>query len=170
MENKILFSEQQKFKQWWLWVILLGINSIFIFGIFKQVILGEQFGDKPMSNTGLFIGFGGMLLLTILFLTFKLETIIKEDGIYFRFFPIHIAFRKYTWDKLVKVYVRKYNAITEYGGWGLRLGIFGKGNALNVSGNKGLQLEILNKSNLLIGTNKPEELTEILTKIGQLKP
>ena len=170
MESKILFSEEQKFKQWWLWVILLGINSIFIFGIYQQIICGKPFGDKPTSNTGLLIVSGGMLLLTILFLNFKLQTIIKEDGIYVRFFPIHQAYRKYTWDKLIKIYVRKYNAITEYGGWGIRLGIFGKGNALNVSGNNGLQLEIFKKTNLLIGTNKPEELEAVLNKLGQLKP
>ena len=34
----ILFSETQKFKQWWIWLLLLSINSIFIFGIYVQVI------------------------------------------------------------------------------------------------------------------------------------
>lgn len=59
--------------------------------------------------------------------SFKLQTVIKTDGIYVRFFPIHIAFRKYSWDKLSKVYVRTYSPLAEYGGWGLRLGLFGKG-------------------------------------------
>ena len=169
MEDKILFSEQQKFKQWWLWLILLGLNGIFIFGIYKQLILKEPFGDKPMSDIGLFIGLSGMLLLTLLFWNFKLQTIIKHDGIYVRFFPIHIAYRKYTWDKLIKTYVREYNPITEYGGWGLRYGLFGKGKALNVSGNVGLQLVTVHNYRLLIGTNKPEAMKEILNKIGQYK-
>jgi hypothetical protein len=59
--------------------------------------------------------------------------------------------------------------LTEYGGWGLRLGILGKGTAFNVSGDKGLQLEFIDNKKLLIGTKKPEELTETLNKIGQLK-
>ncbi|MDQ1088364.1 hypothetical protein [Siphonobacter sp. SORGH_AS_1065] len=59
--------------------------------------------------------------------------------------------------------------MTEYGGWGLRLGLFGKGIAFNVSGNKGLQLEFIDHKKLLIGTNKPEELTKVLSEIGQLK-
>ena len=170
MEDKILFSEQQKFKQWWLWLILLVIDGTFILGIYKQVILKEQFGDKPMSDTGLFIGLGGVLLLTLLFWKFKLQTMIKNDGIYVRFFPIHIAYRKYTWDKLVKIYVRKYSPITEYGGWGLRYGLFGQGKALNVSGNVGLQLITVHNFKILIGTHKPEEIKEILNKIGQYKP
>jgi hypothetical protein len=59
--------------------------------------------------------------------------------------------------------------LTEYGGWGLRLGLFGKGTAFNVSGDIGLQLEFTDDRKLLIGTNKPDELIETLNKIGQLK-
>ena len=169
MEDKILFSEKQKFKQWWLWVILLSLNFIFILGIYKQIILHEQFGDNPIGNNGLLIGLVLVLSLTILFRIFKLQTIIKNDGIYVRFFPFHIVYKKYTWDKLIKIYVREYNPITEYGGWGLRYSIFGKGNALNISGNKGLQLVISNKSDLLIGTNKPEEIKKILLKILMMR-
>lgn len=169
MENDILFTEQQRFKQWWLWLILIGINSIFIFGIFKQVIGGQQFGDKPMSNNGLFMGFGIVFLLTLLFYFFKLETIIKTDGIYVRFFPIHIDYKKYEWNTINKSFVREYNAIGEFGGWGIRYGIFGSGNALNVSGNKGLQLVFTNDKKLLIGTNKPQELCDALFKINQHK-
>ena len=143
--------------------------SLFIVGFYKQIIQKETFGDFPMSDNKVIIGLVGMVLLFILFWIFKLQTIIKNDGIYVRFFPVHIAYRKYTWDKLIKVYVRQYNPITEYGGWGLRYGIFGKGNALNVSGNKGLQLQMLDKSALLIGTQKPEEIKKILMDINQYK-
>ena len=169
MDNEILFTERQRFKQLWLWLILLGINGLFLFGVFKQVINGQQFGDKPMSNTGLLIATGLTLLLTILFINFRLDTIIKKDGIYVRFFPLHLKFKHYSWDSLTKSFVRQYSAITEYGGWGLRLGLFGKGKAYNVSGDKGLQLEFANNKKLLIGTNKPDQLTETLNKIGQLK-
>lgn len=58
----------------------------------------------------------------------------------------------------------------EYGGWGLRLGGFGKGQAYNISGDKRLQLEFTTGQRLLIGTNKPEELSTVLISIGQLKP
>jgi hypothetical protein len=169
MDNEILFTESQRFKQWWLWTILLGINGLFLFGVYKQVIDGQQFGDKPMSNIGLLTTTGMTLLLTFLFINFRLDTIIKKDGIYVRFFPFHMTFKHYNWDNLTKSFVRQYSAISEYGGWGLRFGLFGKGAAYNVSGNKGLQLEFNSNKKLLIGTNKPDELTETLNKIGQLK-
>ena len=169
MASEILFTERQRFKQWWLWLILLGINVLFLFGVFKQVIGGQQFGDKPMSNVGLLVTTGLTILLTLLFVNFRLDTNIKKDGIYVRFFPFHLKFKHYTWDNLTKSFVRQYSPLTEYGGWGLRLGLFGKGTAFNVSGDKGLQLEFTNNKKLLIGTNKPDELTETLNKIGQLK-
>jgi hypothetical protein len=170
MNQEILFSEKQKFKQWWLLAILLSINALFMFGVCKQVILGQQFGDKPMSDVGLLTITGLFLLATILIFTSRLDTIIKSDGIYVRFFPFHLTFKHYKWNSLTKSFVREYSPITEYGGWGLRLGLFGKGTAFNVSGNEGLQLEFNGHKKLLIGTNKPEELTETLDKIGQLKP
>ncbi len=169
MDNEILFTERQKFNQWWLWLILLGVNGLFLYGVFKQVIGGQQFGSKPMSDTGLIIATGLTILISLMFINFRLDTQIKKDGIYVRFFPFHIKFKHYSWDSLTKSYVRQYSAITEYGGWGLRLGLFGKGTAYNVSGDKGLQLEFKTNKKLLIGTNKADEITETLNKIGQIK-
>ena len=78
MGHEILFTERQKFKQWWIWIILLGINGLFIFGVFRQVIDGQQFRNKPMSNTKLSITIGLMFLFTLVFMTFRLDTIIRN--------------------------------------------------------------------------------------------
>ena len=169
MNNEILFKESQRFKQWWLWLILLGFNILFLFGVFKQVIEEQWFGDNPMSNEGLITATVLTIIITILFVNYRLDTKIKTDGIYVRFFPFHIKFKHYTWDKLTKSFVRQYSPLMEYGGWGLRLGLFGNGKAFNVSGDKGLQLEFTDTKKLLIGTNRPEELSETLNNIGQLK-
>ena len=137
MNNEILFSETQRFKQWWLWLILLAVNGLFLFGLFVQVIVGRPFGDKPMNNTGLFISTGVCILLTVLFLNFRLNTQIKADGIYVRFFPIQFRYRHYTWDKISKIYLRHYSPIYEYGGWGMRLGFLEKEKPTTFPGPKG---------------------------------
>ncbi len=168
MRNEILFSERQKFRQWWLWAIFLSIDGLFLFGVCLQVIGGQPFGDKPMSNTGLLATAALMLLLTFLFSRCRLDTTIKKDGIYVRFFPFHLKWRHYGWNTLNKAYIREYSPLAEYGGWGIRLGLFGKGRAFNVSGNTGLQLEFTNGRKLLLGTNKPGELAEALRNIQQL--
>jgi len=168
MNDEILFSERQQFRQWWIWLRLLGINGFFLFGVFQQVFGGRQFSDRPISNAGLLFSLGLSLLLTALFFNLRLETQIKKEGIYFRFFPFHLSFKEYPWDKISKLFVRQYNSIGEYGGWGLRLGLFGKGKAYNVSGNKGLQIVFTDNKKLLIGTKKPDELSDTLKKLSKL--
>lgn len=165
METKVPFSEVQRFKQPWLWLLILAINGFFIFAFVKQQILGQPFGDKPMSNLSLSITIAVLALLTILFLSSRLETRITKEGVYVRFYPIHISFKFFPWNQIKKADVRKYSPLSEYGGWGIR-GL-SKNKAFNTSGNKGLQLEFHDGKRLLIGTNKPEEVT---TALQQLRP
>ena len=164
MENNALFSEKQRFKQIWLWLLVLALNGFFIFALIKQVVFGQTFGAKPMSNTGLFIAVGITLLVAILFFSLRLETNIRKDGVYVRFFPIQRKFKYLPWNTIARSFVRQYNPLGEYGGWGMR-GL-GKNKALNISGNKGLQLVLEDGSKLLIGTSKPEELTTTLQQLG----
>ena len=70
MNNEILFTERQRFKQWWLWLILLGVNGLFLYGTIQQLCLGKEFGDKPMSNLGLLLVSGVPILLTVFFYSF----------------------------------------------------------------------------------------------------
>lgn len=165
--EKILFSETQKFNQWWLWVVLIGFCAFFLLGTYKQLFLGITFGDNPMSNNGLVITNVFFAVFVLIFLMLKLETQIQANGIYVRFFPFHFTFKFYAFDVLEKVYVRKYSPLWEYGGWGLRYGMFGKGKAFNVSGDQGLQLEFKDGSRLLIGTQKPTEIADVLSLLGK---
>lgn len=169
MNPEVVFSETQRFKQWWLWMILIGLDGLILFGIYQQMILGKPFGDNPGSDGELIMIAGLMALITVAFYSVKLETEIKKDGIYVRFFPFHFSFRFYPWENISKSFVRQYNPILEYGGWGVRFGFAGKGKAFNVSGNKGLQLEFNDHKKLLIGTDKPEELENTLMGIRHLK-
>jgi hypothetical protein len=169
MPKEILFIEKQRFTQWWIWLILLTINGALIYGVIKQVLGGQAFGDKPAGDTELLLITGTLVIMTLLFLGMRLETKIDKAGIYVRFFPFHLKFKHYSWDSLKRCHVRQYAPLMEYGGWGLRLGLFGKGTAYNVSGNTGLQLEFTDNKKLLIGTKKPEEMTQTLLELGQLK-
>jgi len=163
MTDEILFRENQKFNQWWIWIILLGVNGLICYGIIQQVFLGKPFGDRPASNSGLLLVFGLILLTVLLFFSLKLETVITKDGVYVKFFPFYLKFKHYSWDQIQRLYVRKYSPIMEYGGWGIRG--FGRNRALNVSGNMGLQLELKEGRRLLIGTKKAEELSDAILNI-----
>lgn len=156
---KTEFKEEQKFTQWWLWLILIGIALIPVYGIYKQIFQGEVFGDKPMSNLGLIAFVIFMLLFLLLFLLFKLTTEINTKEIKIQFFPL--VNKVVEWKDVKSAQVLNYGFV---GGWGIRL--FTKyGTVYNIKGNKGLALELKNGKKLLVGTQKMEELYEIVKNV-----
>lgn len=159
------FSEVQKFRQWWLWCILVGV---------VLVPTGMTVFNKNKPATGnlvydVLIGATVPILVIILFIIMQLRTQITEQGVFYRFFPIHFQVLVITWEEVEKAYVRKYSPILDYGGWGIRLGLGGKGKAYNVSGNMGLQLILKSGKKILIGTQQPNELTELLDQLVKAK-
>ncbi len=162
MENKVLFKETQRFRQWWIWLILLLINVSSIWFLIEKYVYKKQFPDTAYhsySGAGIF----GLILIliTILFLSAKLTTKISADGIEARFSPFHFHTKKYLWDDIISAKVRQYSPLKEYGGWGIRFGSDGK--AYNVLGNKGIQVVFKDGSKLLIGTQKPDEAAQALS-------
>lgn len=167
MKDYQRFSETQKFRQWWLWFIFAGIKGVMGFFIVTQVLIGRPFGSNVVDNAMLLIGFLFMLILSLLFFIMKLETRITDTGIAVRFYPIQLKFRNYKWEDIDQMYIREYSPIAEYGGWGIRYSFVGKGRAFNVSGRMGLQLVFKDGRKLLIGTNKPEDLMQVLSVMGR---
>lgn len=170
MNTETLFSEKQRFTQIWVWLLLLSINAFFFGELIKNEIFpSAPFGISKVYQFGVefYIGAFAIISSTIFILSIKLETLIKADGIYVRFFPIHQSFKFYAWEDLDKCFIREYRPLFDYGGWGYRGS--SKNRVLNVSGNKGIQLIMKDGTKLLIGTKKPDKVTETLKQFGQLK-
>jgi|AntRauTorckE6833_2_1112554.scaffolds.fasta_scaffold00195_26 hypothetical protein len=168
--SKVLFSEKQSIKPNWVWMIFLVLFVIFIYTIVMQEFFNKPVGNEPVSDTVMWLNGGLLVLLFLLIRNMVLQLELRDDGIYYKYRPIHNKWRQVPYSKIKSAYIRKYNAITEYGGYGIRLGLAGKGRALNVRGNMGLQLEFNDKkSKLLIGTQKPEKLKEALKQKIELK-
>ncbi len=158
-KNNITFYEEQQFRQAWVWIILILPTVILWYIAIQELVFGNPVGNSNASKEMIFIfwlGFG--VLLPLFFYKLKLITQVRQDGLYIRFAPVHFSFKKIQLDNLKRHYVRTYDPIGEYGGWGIRCGLFGHGKAYNVSGDRGVQLEFTNRKNLLIGSQKPEQL------------
>jgi hypothetical protein len=156
-----IFLEEQRFAQLWLHIVL--IVSFMIPLIMITIELLQVNGKNNEAQVSLFVLVGAFIFIYGIILSMKLTFRIDENGIYYRFIPFHFSDRFLPWNEISKAYVRKYNAIYEYGGWGLRMGFFRKrGSAINVSGNMGLQLELKNGKKLLIGTQKEAEVERVL--------
>ena len=154
-----MYTEKQRFRQIWLWVILIGILSLATFQWVQVSIETNQLINER------FVPFLVLLLVSNLIYAIELKTQINERGVQVQFFPIHFKPRFYAWDSILKAEVRNYSPLAEYGGWGYRIGLFGAGKALNIQGNWGLQLVFKNGQKLLIGTQNLEKITEIMNQI-----
>ncbi len=159
---KLLFTEKQKFTQWWLWLLLLGIGMIPIIGIYKQLILGEQFGSKPFSDIGLMVFSVFIYLLIALFYFLQLKTRITSEEISFTFFPL--ASKKVKWEDVSEAEIVNYGFV---GGWGIRLWT-SYGTVYNTKGKMGLAIKLKNGSKFLIGTQKETELKNVIKEITSL--
>lgn len=156
-----IFKEEQRFTQ--LWLILLIAVSILV----PLAIIIATYIKKPNSfSTIEFIAIISLLVFSSSFIfLFKLSTRIDEKGIHYKFFPFQWKFRTQEWNHISKAYVRQYDALSEYGGWGLKGGKLWKkekGKAINVSGDIGIQLELKNGKKLLIGTQKKQDAISVL--------
>ena len=156
-----VFAEEQKFKRW----IILSILTVpLIIGISLLFIKEENIPEFNSEDFwGLTITFLIVGIVLLMILSIRLQTKINEQGVYYQFFPIHLTQKFIPWQDISECYLLKYNSLTQYGGYGYRIGLFkNKGTALNVGGEYGIQLVLKNGKKLLIGTQNKNDAERIL--------
>ncbi|MEQ8909899.1 MAG: hypothetical protein RIC95_11940 [Vicingaceae bacterium] len=155
--SKKVFTEEQRFTQWWLWVLLIaslaGMTAAFISDY-------EPTTEYLLSMTS---GYGILLLVILLLANLKLKSRIDENGIQLNFWPF-IRNKHIEWQALEKAEVVKYSPLQDYGGWGYRFTFGSKGKAVNVKGNMGIKLYFKSGKPFLIGTQKAEEARAVLSQ------
>ena len=169
--EKILFSEEQRFTQKWIWILIIVATLISvgptIYGIFSQEISGKPWGNNPTETSVLMVILfietvimGGIIVL-LLKMRLKLE--IRLDGLWFSYPPLLRKIQHIRKDEIVRFEVRKYNPVFEYGGWGMKGST--KNKAYNVSGNSGLQLYLKNGKRILFGTKQSHSIEYAMKKM-----
>ncbi|MEJ8802833.1 DUF6141 family protein [Pontibacter sp. H249] len=167
-DQVILFKEQQRFRQFWLWAIILGAAALFWAGFIYQVALGGQFGNRPVSDVQLAVLFALMgVCMPWFFYYVKLTTEVKPGEMRLQLRPFHVR------PVVIHLHVVRhyekvlYNPVRDYGGWGIRWGF--KGKAYNMSGNEGVKLYFYNHEPLLIGSQDADKLFEAIKLAKELK-
>lgn len=145
----------------------MGLSIVITVFALTKASAGENSQESWEIILGFVVGIGVPIAITALFLLLKLETEVKSDGIYVRYFPFHIRFKRFGPEDLSECYARRYKPIWEYGGWGIRYSLR-NGKAYNTSGNQGVQLVFKNGKRLLIGSQKPEQLEAAIRAICEI--
>ena len=149
----ILFQEEQRFTQGWLWLILLILLLIPVLLWYERLFI-----DVGANIIGLIVFSAFIFGLVLLFYSIRLKTRIDEKEIRMNFFPL--IQKRVRWKEVKSAEVINYGFV---GGWGIRLWTR-HGTVYNIKGNKGLAVELLNGNKFVIGTQKEKELRKFIAK------
>lgn len=146
----ISFSETQKVSPWFAIAILFSGNGLSIFMLMREIVSPGK--DASVAIPGLSFLVLFILVLTILLMRAKLETVITNEGVFVRYFPFQRSYVFMSVSIIEKLYVRNFDAFSEYGG----IGIKGRRRniAYTVNNDYGIQIELKDGSRLLIGTER----------------
>lgn len=146
---KPLFTEKQRFNQWWLW-LLLAVSSVVPIVIWYKEYTNNATSSSNLST--LFI----LFLVSILFVVMQMKTVVSQENIQLTYSPF--VWKTINLSDIETIKVINYGFV---GGWGIRFWT-SYGTVYNVRGNKGLHIRLKNGKQLVIGTQKPQELEKVV--------
>jgi hypothetical protein len=156
------FYEKQKFKSPYTLGFLILLELFFIYMLTVQELSGRFWGMKPLDTELLLaIIFLVPTPLLIIFLITGFETIVNEDGIFFRWLPYNKTYNIYDWSGIREVSIIE---ITKIGIGKKRSKKYGESHCL---GSKfGLSIQTKSGKRKVIGTGRPEEMNRILIRVA----
>ena len=166
-KNKVIYREVQRPRSIWWWLLVLAIAILMWYGFIQQIIFGIPFGDKPAPDVAmviLWLIFGITFPITMLGMV-KLIIEVREDGLYIRFMPFHIEYRKFLYKDIKQYEPIIYSPLKRFGGLGIRMNLQGE-TAYNLNGKQALELKLRNQT-VVIGTQKPDEIKKAMDSINK---
>ncbi len=179
LTHEMIFQERQQFRPWWMWFSLLPCLPL-LYAALGDIMFYWHGASDPSAHAS-----GALYVLPIwvaasYFFLFRifLDTRIDNQGVSVKYTPFSSDFILFAWHEIDKAYVRKFNPIGEYGGWGFQKqwprfsGSVVWGKKCNISytvwGNKGLQLVLTDGSRVLIGICDVAGVERTLQSLGRL--
>lgn len=142
MSKKIYFKEIQTFNKVLSGAILILLTSVWIFALVWQIYFENPIGPYPVNNLGLIII--GIILLSplVLMMFLRMETQIRQEGIFYKLKPI-----EFSWHKILKSDIESFELIN------------------NKTKNKTqIKLKLKNKKTISINTKQGDKLVSALNK------
>ena len=169
MKSTVHYREVQRFTQPWLWVFILAtllfVLVTFGWALYQQLVLGEPWGNRPMTNTGLVLSSCGAIgvsaAIVLLFVVLRLEVEVRDDGVHVAFRPL--SRRVFSFSDIRQCTARKYQPLRNYGGWGLRSTF--RSHASPVRGDSGVWFEFHGQKPVLVGSQRAEELADVVNAV-----
>ncbi|MBC7105149.1 MAG: hypothetical protein H5T97_04355 [Firmicutes bacterium] len=148
-KEKVFFREVHHLRQWWVWLVVLFAAGLAWQAAGRRLLLGVPAGGDPGSDLRLFavwVFFG--VLLPALFWWGRLVVEVRADGLYLRWFPFWLSYRRIPFGR-----VRGYTARPE-----------GRGDAAAcaLAGGRGVEVELVDGGRLFVASRRPEEMVRAM--------
>jgi hypothetical protein len=141
----------------------------FLYGLYWQLVQGEPWGDKPMSDNALIITsgltFALMGLVVWLMLSVTLELKIEDSGVRYRFFPNKPRWTLIPTGDIASYEIKMDGNFFATGGLGFHRNFFKKMQSMTIHGGAHIVLYLKNGQRILIGTQQPFELERTMKKL-----
>jgi len=160
--------EVQRFRQWWIVLLVAGPALIGWLAFWQQIVLGEPYGSDPAPDgvvIALWLAVGVVLPAALAVL--RLETLVEpgEVSVAFRPFPPRVI----STTAIVDVHAASIRPIADWGGYGYRRNRR-KGTAFLVRGTDAVQLTLGPDDVVVIGTQEPERLATAIAEARRIAP
>lgn len=151
MENSKKFKESQRFNQWWFWGLLVFAEGVVIYRLWRDYSLEELKEFNFDTYASLIIVSSVFLLLLLL----RLDVTVDARGVCYKWYPFQYKYQVIPWAKIESIRIRHYNAVADFGGYGLRYTF--KTTAFIISGNYGIEITYRTKKRkFILGVLQPD--------------
>jgi hypothetical protein len=160
-EGDLLFREVQRFRDTWLWPVLVTpavLASAFVIYVMVEAVFLDDDGIVARDAVALGICFyilKGFGVLILGLYAARLEVEVRRGGLYLRFAPFQLKHRHVSSDQLKRAEIRSTSRKRKKG-WRM----------YGVKGRHAVEVSIPNGQRLLIGTQQPGELAAALAAAG----
>lgn len=158
--KQILFKETQKFTIF----IIAAFAASVLFAVLSVVNIGfhQSLAYHSKPDITLSASAIGCFIIALLINSQKLVFIVYEDEIHISF-GILTGKQVISIDNIKNISVRKYDALKEFWGWGVRYN--NSESCFTVWGNYGIEITLLNNERFLVGTNQPEKMQSEINEL-----
>lgn len=149
------FHEEQTFSRW-IPAAILALIGIPVGAAAVESLFRPDVFFPSVGAIALFVPIGILFFLT------RLVVDVTSDEIRIAF---HLLWptRHIRLEDIARAHATAYNALADYGGWGVRLGLR-RGWAFNTGGTEGVLVETNDGTRIMIGSRRPRQLEAAITR------
>lgn len=171
--TRVNYSEQQSFREvFWIWLILIPVAFLsslgILFGFYQQIILGEPWGNEPMSDSGLIIALLVVIVAQVLVIwvvaSMRLSIEITGEEFRYKFFAFFTHWNAITRHQIAGYSLEKY-AFWKGRGLGYHQDLFSKTVRMIIKPDYILTLKTNDSRTIMMSTKNKEEIERAMQKL-----